>query len=69
MKMLSNKLRVAIRTSDKRQYHLAREIDVHPSLVSCWLNDITPVRAGDPRIVALGRLVGVRAADCFRTDK
>ena len=67
--MISTKLRFAIKTSSQRQYHLAHQIDVHPSVLSAWLNGITNPPAGDPRIVALGRLVGVRANDCFRTDK
>lgn len=66
--MLSEKLRIAIKMSPERQYRLAHQIEVHPSVLSCWLNGIVDPRVGDPRVVALGRLVGVRAGECFRLD-
>ena len=65
---VSTKLRVAVKLSSQRQYHLAHQINVHPSVLSGWLNGINNPHVGDPRIVALGRLVGVRAGDCFKGE-
>ncbi|MCH7747546.1 MAG: helix-turn-helix transcriptional regulator [Acidobacteria bacterium] len=65
--LVSERLRVAIKTSPERQYRLAHQIEVHPSVLSHWLNGITDPRVGDPRIIALGQLVGVPAAECFNT--
>ncbi len=65
---LTRKLIVAIKMSQERQYRLAHRIEVHPSVLSAWLNGITDPRAGDPRIIALGRLVGVPAGECFKSD-
>ena len=66
---VSHKLRVAIKLSSERQYRLAHQIDVHPSVLSAWLNGITDPRSDEPRIIALGRLVGVRADECFATEQ
>lgn len=38
--MVSEKLRVAVKTSPQRQYRLAHKIEVHPSVLSAWLNGI-----------------------------
>ena len=65
---VSEKLRIAIKTSPERQYRLAHKIEVHPSVLSHWLNGITDPQVGDPRIVALGRLVGVPATECFKGE-
>ena len=65
---ISDKLRFAVKTSNERQYSLAHQIEITPSQLSSWLNGIVDPRVGDPRIVALGRLVGVRADECFRGD-
>ena len=66
---ISDKLRFAVKTSNTRQYRLARQIDTTPSQLSSWLNGIVDPRFGDPRILELGRLVGVRPDECFTTDK
>ncbi len=66
---ISDKLRVAVKTSAQRQYRLAHQIQVHPSVLSHWLNGITDPRPGDPRIVELGRLLDVPADECFNAEQ
>lgn len=63
--MLSEELRAAIKTSKVRHYRLAQMIGVHPSQFSAWNCGIYPPKVGDPRVVALGALVGVPADRCF----
>lgn len=68
---ISEALRQAVRTSGIPQYLLARRVErdsgspMDRSVLSAWLCGITPVRAGDPRVAALGRLVGVAPDQCF----
>lgn len=62
---ISQCLRKAVRSSGIRQYRLAQQIGVDRSVVSYWMNDITPVRPGDLRVIALGRLLNVPATACF----
>ena len=63
--MISRRLRLAIKNSGPRQYDYAHVIKVHPSTLSGWLNGISRVRHGDPRIVQLGAMCGVPARACF----
>ncbi len=66
--MISERLRNAIKTASERQYRLAQRIRVHPTTLSAWVNGIFPVHRGDPRVLQLGALLGVPAAECFDED-
>jgi hypothetical protein len=66
--MISQRLRFAVKTSRHRQYELARAIRVHHSTLSCWLNGISDVQNGDPRVVRLGAILGVPAGECFEQE-
>jgi transcriptional regulator with XRE-family HTH domain len=63
--MISQRLRFAVKTSRHRQYELARAIGVNHSTLSCWLNGISEVQTGDPRVVKLGAILDVPASECF----
>ena len=63
--MISQRLRFAVKTSRYRQYQLARAIGVHHSTLSCWLNGISEVPPGDPRVVQLGSILNIPASECF----
>ncbi len=67
--MLSYRLRVAVKISRERQYRLARAIAVHPSTLSAWLCGIVDPQRDDPRILELGKLVGVPAEECFEQQE
>lgn len=62
---ISQRLRDAVKTSGVHQYRLARRARMDRSVLSCWMNDITPVRPGDQRVLRLGALLGVPAGECF----
>jgi hypothetical protein len=66
--VVSQRLKIAVKTAPSRQYVLARRIRVHPSVLSAWLNQMTDPRPNDPRVIALGRLVGVPADECFEAE-
>ena len=68
MVMVSTTLRLELlkrRARGERQYAIARAADVHPSVASALLNGIVPIRRGDPRVVRIGRVVGLSARECF----
>lgn len=48
-----------------RQSQLAIGAGLHPTTLSALLHDALPIRLGDERVVRLGALVGVPAAECF----
>ncbi len=62
---VSERLWAAIKTSRQPAYRIAQEVGVHPSWLSKAMNGIERVKPGDPRIVAVGRIVGVPAGECF----
>ena len=62
---VSERLWAAIKTSRRPAYKIAQEVGVHPSWLSKAMNGIERVKPGDPRIVAVGRIVGVPAGACF----
>ncbi len=62
---VSERLWTAIKTSRRPAYKIAQQAGVHPSWLSKAINGIEQVKPGDPRIVAVGRIVGVPAGECF----
>ncbi len=62
---VSERLWVAVKTSRRPAYKIAQEAGIHPSWLSKAINGIEQVKPGDPRIVAVGRIVGVPAGECF----
>lgn len=63
--MVSEKLKNAVRTSKDKGYIIAQSAGVHPSMLSQIINDILNVKENDPRVIAIGKVVGVSPEDCF----
>ncbi len=63
--MVSKKLIDAVKVSRERDYKIAQEAGMHPSLLSQLINNIFNVKDGDERVIAIGKVVGVEAKDCF----
>ena len=57
--MISERLRVAIKLSKRRQYQLAWQAGIHPCLLSKIVNGIERVRPGDRRVLAIGSILGI----------
>jgi hypothetical protein len=53
------------RQNGRRAYQLAQEANLNPSVFSALLNESVPVRMGDPRVVRIGRVLGVSENECF----
>jgi hypothetical protein len=43
-------------------------LQFHPTLLSKWVHRAQPVRQGDARVIALGRLLGLTPEECFEAD-
>jgi hypothetical protein len=63
--MLSETLLKKLREYPERQFRVAALIGVSGSCLSHWVRGSHRVRNGDPRIVLLGEILGVPAAECF----
>ncbi len=62
---ISEKFRIALKTSPVRMYRLAQQAGLHPSSLSKFVNGIAPVKVDDPRLLRLGALLGLRPEELF----
>jgi hypothetical protein len=70
--VLSAKLRqelFAARSRGTRQYVIARQAGVHPTIVSALLNEAIPIKAGDDRVIRIGAVLGLGPEECFKEPK
>ena len=63
--MLSPEFVRRIRLADEPAYHIANRAAIHPCTLSKLLNGQERVKPGDPRVIAVGRVVGLSAEECF----
>ncbi len=63
--MVSEELKARVKLSGQRAYQIAHKAGIHPSTLSKILLGIVHVRPGDPRVIAIGRVVGLSANECF----
>ncbi len=68
MVRVSSRLRLEMlrqRSAGVRQYAVARAAGLHPTTLSSLLNDIVPLKENDPRVLAIGRVLGLPDVECF----
>ena len=65
MEMVSERLRVAVKLSPKKDYQIAHEANLHPSTLSKLINGIERAKPGDERVLRIARVVGIPADECF----
>jgi transcriptional regulator with XRE-family HTH domain len=63
--MISRRLREAVKLSDLRAYQIAHKASMHPSTLSRILNGIEDTQPGDPRVLQIGKVLGLQPKDCF----
>ena len=68
MLMVSRALLERIKLSHTPAYRLAITAGLHPSTLSKLMNGAERVRPDDPRIVAVGRQLGLLPMECFASD-
>ena len=63
--MISQKLKNAVKLSPKKAYEIAHQAHLHPSILSKIVCGIDKVKPGDPRVLAIGKAVGLSEGECF----
>jgi hypothetical protein len=63
--MVSDKLKAAIKLNPEPAYEIAHKAGLDASTLSKLICGIVKVRPGDPRVVRVGEVLGIRAEDCF----
>jgi hypothetical protein len=69
--MVSLKFRQALlvaRSRGIKQYEIARQATVHPTVLSAIVHSAIPVKLGDQRVVRIGTVLGLAAPDCFENE-
>lgn len=65
MVMVSRELFAAVKLSPLPAYQIARKARLHPSTLSRIIHGAELVRSGDPRVLAVARVLGLRPEACF----
>jgi hypothetical protein len=63
--MVSRKLRVAIKLSETPAYKIAQAAGENPATLSKLLHGIIPVKPNDPRVIKIGKVLGIPETECF----
>lgn len=62
---ISTRLIHAIKLADKPSYKIAVRAGLHPTQLSKLIHGAERVRENDPRIVRIGRELGLQPDECF----
>ncbi len=65
MNTVSQQFLIRLKLHESPAYKIAQQAGINPNTLSRLINGIDPVRRGDERIVAVGRVLGVPPAQCF----
>ena len=63
--MISKKLQETIKLSNMKSYQIAHKAGLHYSTLSRLINGIDKVKRDDPRVIAVGRVLGIPPNGCF----
>ena len=66
--MISERLKNAIRSSQRPQWWIARQAGLHPVTLSNLVVGSRDVEVGDLRVVAIGRMLDVAEQECFEVS-
>jgi hypothetical protein len=65
MVRVSRRVVSAVKLADKPAYQIAMEAGLRAETLSRLLHGALPIRVGDPRVIAVARVVGVPVAEAF----
>ena len=68
LRMVSEKLIAAVKLAPEPAYRIAHRAALDPSMLSKLLCGIVKVKEGDPRVIAVGRVLGVPEGECFQEE-
>ena len=63
--MISYTMRAAIKLGDTPAYKIAQQAGINPATLSKLMCGIIPVKENDPRVIAVGKVLGIPASECF----
>ena len=69
MTNLSEEFLIRLKLHELPAYRLAQQAGVNPNVLSRLINGIEPMKPQDERIIAVGKVIGLAASDCFKKDE
>ena len=70
MTTVSQQFLIRLKLNDLPAYKIAQRAGVNPTTLSKLINGIDRVRPKDPRIIAVGEIIGLAELECFeRTEE
>lgn len=69
MRRVSRKFVEAIRNAEEPQYAISWRGGVDPTVLSALVRGAKRVYPADERVIAVGKVLGLAASDCFETDQ
>ena len=65
----SQKFINAVRLSEVQNYRLAMNCNIDPPLLSKFIHHGVKIKSNDPRVIAIGKLLGLSADECFDQEQ
>ncbi len=62
---VSREFLIRLKLNPKPAYTIAQQAGVHPNWLSKAIHEVEPIKRRDPRIVAVGRILGLQESQCF----
>lgn len=62
---VSLELKVKVKLNDIPAYRLAQKAGLDPSTLSKLLCGIVRIKPNDPRVIAIGKVLGLEPEECF----
>ena len=62
---VSKQFLISLKLSEAPAYRIAQQAGVNPNTLSRLINGIDPIRPGDKRIIAVGKILGIPESECF----
>ena len=66
--MISRKLIIALKLSTVPEYRIAQKAGLNPSVLSKLTHGIVQVSKGDPRVIKVGKVLGISPEECFEKE-
>lgn len=66
---VSKKLKAALKLHEQPAYKIAHRAGINPNTLSKLIHGIDRIRPADPRVIAVGKVLGVQASDCFEVGE
>ena len=69
MTKVSQQFLIRLKLNELPAYKIAQRAGVNPSKLSKLINGIDRVRPRDPRIIAVGEIMGLAESECFEESE